>query len=122
MFFGLLSALLVATGLFGTLAYRVSRRTSEIGIRLALGARRRQVLWMILRASLQIGLLGMLIGTPLAFACGRLLRSTLFGLGPADPVTFAGGVLGLTAVALVASWLPARRLPSVDPLVAVRSE
>ena len=122
MFFGLLAALLVATGLYGTLAYRVSRRTAEIGVRMALGARRRQVLWMVLRESLAVSLAGILLGLPLTVAGARLLRSTLFGLGPGDPLTFAGALLGITLVVLLASLVPARRAASVDPMVALRYE
>jgi predicted permease len=122
IFFGLLAALLVATGLYGTLAYRVSRRTAEIGVRMALGARCRQVLWMVLHESLAVSVAGILLGLPLAVAGARLLRSTLFGLGPDDPLTFAGALLGITLVVLAASLLPARRAASVDPMVALRYE
>ncbi|HLW78168.1 MAG TPA: FtsX-like permease family protein, partial [Terriglobia bacterium] len=121
-FFGLLAAALVATGLYGTLAYRVARRTSEIGVRIALGAQRRQVLWMVLRESLAVSLAGVVLGLPLAFAAARLLGSLLYGLGPADAMTFGGAVLGITLVALLASLVPARRAASVDPIVALRSE
>src|SRR5437868_10271805 len=86
MFFGLLAALLVATGLYGTLAYRVNRRTSEIGIRMALGAQRQQVLWMVLRESLVLGAIAIAVGLPLAIAGSRLLKSMLFGLQPFDPI------------------------------------
>jgi predicted permease len=122
LFFGLLAALLVATGLYGTLAYRVSRRTAEIGVRMALGAQRRQVLWMILRESLAVGVAGVLVGLPLAMASARLLRSTLFGLGPEDPLAFAGAVAGIAAVTLLASLVPARRAANLDPMVALRCE
>jgi ABC-type antimicrobial peptide transport system permease subunit len=122
MFFGLLAALLVATGLYGTLAYRVSRRTAEIGVRMALGAQRRQVLWMVLRESLVVSVAGVLVGLPLAIAGARVLRSTLFGLGPGDPLTFAAALLGMALVTLVASLIPARRAASVDPMQALRTE
>ncbi len=122
MFFGLLAAVLVATGLYGTLAYRVNRRTSEIGVRMALGAQRGQVLWMILRESLAVCLAGVVVGLPLAFASMRLLRTMLFGLGPNDAVSFAAALLGITVVALAASLIPARRAASVDPLIALRNE
>ncbi len=122
MFFGLLAALLVATGLYGTLAYRVTRRTSEIGVRMALGAQRPQVLWMILRESLVISAAGILAGVPLAVAGARLMRSMLFGLGPGDPLSFAGALLGISLVAIVASLIPARRAARVDPMVALRYE
>jgi ABC-type antimicrobial peptide transport system permease subunit len=121
-FFGLLAALLVATGLYGTLAYRVSRRTAEIGVRMALGARRGQVLWMILRESLIIGVIGITVGLPLAVIGARLLKSMLFGVTTADPVTFLLALVGIAAVALISALLPARRASSVDPMVALRYE
>jgi predicted permease len=121
-FFGLLAALLVATGLFGTLAYRVNRRTAEIGVRMALGAQRTQVLWMVLRESLLIAAIGVAVGLPLAFAGARLLKSMLFGLGPADPLTFVLALIGIAAVTLFAALLPARRASSIDPMVALRYE
>ena len=120
--FGFLAALLVATGLYGTLAYRVSRRTSEIGIRMALGAQRRQVLWMILRESLMVSAAGLVVGLPLAVAGARVLRSMLFGLGPGDPLAFAAAILGLAVVVLAASLIPAQRAARVDPMVALRYE
>jgi len=121
-FFGLLAALLVATGLYGTLAYRVNRRTAEIGVRMALGAQRTQVLWMVLRESLMTAVIGVVVGLPLAFAGARLLKSMLFGCSPADPLTFLLALLGIAAVALLAALLPARRASSVDPMVALRYE
>jgi len=122
MFFGLLAAVLVATGLYGTLSYRVSRRTAEIGVRVAFGARRGEILWMVLRESLGVSLAGVVIGLPAAVAAGGLLRSMLFGLEPADPLTLVSAVAGITLVALGASLIPARRAASVDPIVALRCE
>jgi predicted permease len=122
MFFGLLAALLVATGLYGTLAYRVSRRTSEIGLRMALGAQRSEVLCMVLRESLLISVAGIVVGVPLAIAGAQLVRSMLFGVTPGDPISYLGALLGVTLVALVASAIPARRAASVDPIVALRYE
>jgi predicted permease len=122
VFFGLLAALLVATGLYGTLAYRVSRRTAEIGVRMALGAVPRQVLWMVLRESLLVSLAGVVAGLPLAILGARLLRSMLFGVGPGDPITFVGALLGAALVTLAASLIPARRAASVDPMQALRTE
>lgn len=121
-FFGLLAALLVATGLYGTLAYRVSRRTAEIGVRMALGAQRIEVLWMILRESLITGMIGIVVGLPLAFAATRLVKSMLFGVTTADPMAFTFALAGIIAVTLIASLLPARRASSVDPIVALRYE
>jgi predicted permease len=117
-FFGLLAALLVATGLYGTLAYRVSRRTAEIGVRMALGARRQQVLWMVLRESLVVTAAGVVLGLPLAVGAGRVLRVILYRLGPGDPLTFTAALLGMAFVALAASLIPARRAGSVDPIQA----
>lgn len=122
MFFGLIAALLVATGLYGTLAYRVSRRTSEIGVRMALGAQRSTVLWMILRESLLICVVGMVLGVPLAIGTAYLMRSMLFGVVPADTVSFVGALLGVMFVATIASAIPARRAASVDPIIALRFE
>jgi predicted permease len=122
LFFGLLAALLVATGLFATLAYRVSRRTAEIGVRMALGARPRQVLWMVMRESLGVSVAGVILGLPLAFAGARLLRSLLFGLAPEDPTAFFVAVFGTCVVALAASLIPARRATRVNPIVALRYE
>lgn len=121
-FFGALAALLVATGLYGALAYRVNRRTAEIGVRMALGAQRKQVLWMILKESLVIAALGVALGLPLAFAGARLLKSMLFALSPSDPLSFALALCGVAGVVLISALLPARRASSVDPMVALRYE
>lgn len=122
VFFGLLAALLVATGLFGTLAYRVNRRISEIGIRMALGAQRGQVLWMVLRESFIVTLIGVAIGVPLAITASRLLRSMLFNLSPVDPISFIAALTGMALITILASAIPARRASSVDPIVALRYE
>jgi predicted permease len=122
LFFGLLAALLVAVGLYGTLAYRVSRRNAEFGVRMALGASPRQVLWIIARESLMLSTAGVVLGLPLAIIGARLLRSFLFGLAPEDPLTLVLAVLGTCAVVVVATVIPARRATRVDPLVALRYE
>jgi len=122
MFFGGLAVVLVATGLYGTLAYQVARRTPEIGVRMALGAQQGQVLWMVLRESLLLFLVGAVVGLPGAMAVGRLLKASLFGLEPGDPMTFAAAILGIAVVTVGASLLPARRASSVDPMLALRAE
>lgn len=121
-FFGLLAVVLVGTGLYGTLAYRVSMRTAEIGVRMAVGARREQVVWMILKDSMALTIAGVVIGVPLAMLVGRALTSSLYGIQPLDAVTYLLAVAGVTAVALVASAVPASRAASVDPIRALRAE
>ena len=120
--FGLLAVVLVATGLYGTLAYRVNRRTAEIGVRMAMGAGRSQVVWMILRDSLLLTVIGVLAGIPLAMLIGRALSSSLYGVQPLDVLTYSLAVAGVAIVALVASAAPAGRAASVDPLRALRTE
>jgi ABC-type antimicrobial peptide transport system permease subunit len=122
LFFGVLAALLVATGLYGTLAYRVNRRMPEFGVRMALGARPQQVLWMILRESLLLTIAGVALGLPLALLGARLLHSFLFGLAPQDPVSIVLALVGTCVVVFTASAIPARRATRVDPLVALRYE
>ena len=120
--FGLVALALAAIGLGGLLAYAVARRTSEIGVRMALGARAGDVIRMVLRESLGMVVVGILIGIPCAFAIGRTLRSALFRLEPLDPSTSAVSVAALLAVALVAAWIPARRAASIDPILALKEE
>jgi ABC-type antimicrobial peptide transport system permease subunit len=122
MFFGLLAALLVGIGLFGTLSYRVSRRSTEIGVRMALGAQRGRVLQMVMRESLQIAALGVALGIPLAMLTGHFMTSMLFGLEPYDKWTALASLVGVVAIGLVAGYLPARRAASIDPMQALRSE
>jgi predicted permease len=121
-FFGLLAVLLVATGLYGTLAYRVNNRTVEIGVRMAVGARRGQVVWMVLRDSLILTAIGVAIGLPLAALVAKALASALYGVKPYDMLSYSLAIYGVVFVALVASLLPARRAASVDPLSALRAE
>jgi predicted permease len=121
-FFGVLAVVLVATGLYGSLAYRVSVRIAEIGVRMAVGARREQVVWMILKDSLLLTVAGVASGIPLAMFVGRALTSSLYGVMPLDMVSYLVAVLGVAVVALAASALPAGRAASVDPMRALRTE
>ena len=121
-FFAILAIVLVATGLYGTLAYRVNMRTAEIGVRMAVGARREEVVWMILKDSLMLTLAGVLIGVPLSMLVGRALASSLYGIQPLDLGSYVAAILGVAAVALAASTVPAARAASVDPLRALRTE
>ena len=120
--FGVLALVLACVGVYGVMAYSVARRTSEIGIRLALGARRRQVLAMVLREEGWLGLVGTGAGLAAALLLARVVKSMLYGIAPDDPLTMAGGVLVLLAAAMVASWIPARRAAQVEPMVALRHE
>jgi predicted permease len=120
--FGFLAVMLVATGLYGTLAYRVSMRTAEIGVRMAVGARRGQVVWMILSDSLLLTAVGVVMGVPLAMLVGHALTASLYGVKPLDAVSYGLAVAGVTVVALAASAVPAGRAASVDPLKALRTE
>jgi putative ABC transport system permease protein len=119
---GVLALLLATIGIYATMAYAVSRRVREIGVRLALGAARADVIRLVLGRSMRVTGLGLLIGLAGAAAVGQALRSQLLGVGPRDPLTFGGVGLLLAAVALAASWLPARRAARVDPMIALRSE
>lgn len=121
-FFGLLAVVLVATGLYGTLAYRVNRRTAEIGVRMAMGAGRGRVVWMILRDSLVLTVAGVLVGVPLSIFVGRALSSSLYGVKVLDSLTYVLAIAGVTLVAMVASIAPASRAASVNPLKALRTE
>jgi predicted permease len=118
--FGLLATLLAALGLYGVMAYAVSRRTREIGIRMALGADRGDVLRMVLRDVAVLVAFGVLLGLPGGYGLGRVIESQLFGLNARDPLTFAVAVSTLLLAALLAGYLPARRATRVDPMVALR--
>jgi predicted permease len=120
--FGVVAALLAAIGLYGVMAYAVARRTVEIGIRLALGARRATVQWLILRQSLWMVALGLAIGIPAALGLTRFVQAKLYGVQPTDPVSFVAAALAITAVGAVAAWIPARRAARVDPIQALRNE
>jgi predicted permease len=120
--FGVLAAALVAAGLYGTLSYRVGRRTREIALRMALGAQRGQVLWMVLGDSLAVCTAGILVGLPLAIAGSRFLESILFGLTKYDPLSFTSALAAVVIVSLVASFVPAARAVSVDPMMSLRAD
>lgn len=120
--FGALAVLLACLGLYGVMAYNTARRTNEIGIRMALGATRAEVLGMVLKESLLLVSAGIAIGVPLAVAGGRLVSSMLFGVRAGDPLTIAGATCLMLAVATVAGLLPAHRASKVDPMVALRYE
>jgi len=120
--FGALATLLAAIGLYGVMSYTVARRTREIGIRMALGAERGSVLWLVLReVALMVGV-GLAVGIPLAFALSRIVQSQLFALSAHDPIALVGAAAVLAFVALVAGYLPARRATRVDPMLALRYE
>jgi predicted permease len=121
-FFAASALLLASVGLYGLMSYAVVRRTREIGIRVALGANRENILWMVVRETLALALLGLALGVPCALAASRLIASMLFGVSPADLPTMAAVSLLLLIVALVAGYLPARRASVMDPMVALRSE
>jgi predicted permease len=120
--FGAFALLLAAIGLYGVLAYSVTRRTNEIGLRMALGAERGGVIWMVLREALLLVGMGVAIGVPLALALARSVSSLLYGLKPTDSLTISVAVVLLFLVAAVAIYLPARRASRVDPMVALRYE
>jgi len=121
-FFGGLALLLASIGLYGLMAHGVARRTNEIGIRIALGARRSRIAWMILRETLLLVVVALFIGIPAAVFAARFISSQLFGLSPSDPVTLGVAALVLVIVAVVAGYVPARRAMKVDPLIALRYE
>ena len=122
VFLGLLAALLVSIGLYGTLSYRISRRSAEIGVRMALGAQRQQVLGMVLREAFQIASLGTAIGVPLALLTGHLMGSMLFELQPYDEITLLIALMGIVGISMVAGYVPGRRAASMDPMKALRAE
>jgi ABC-type antimicrobial peptide transport system permease subunit len=120
--FGGLALTLACVGIYGVMAYSVANRTNEIGIRLALGAMPRQVLAMILREAAWISFAGIAVGLAAALGLAQVIKSMLYGLRPADPVSMAAGAALLIAVGLASSWLPARRAASVEPVEALRHE
>ena len=122
LFFGLLALLLACVGLYGVMSYGVARRTNEIGIRMALGAQNLSVLWLVLREALLLVVIGLVAGVLASLALTKTAESLLYELKPNDPLTIVLATLVLTAVALLAGYLPARRAARVDPMVALRDE
>jgi putative ABC transport system permease protein len=122
LIFGAVALLLATVGLFGLISYAVSQRTHEFGIRLALGANTRDVLRLVIGQGLKLAGAGLLIGLAGGFALMQVMKTLLFGVSPADPMTFAASALLLLAVSLIACWIPARRAAKVDPLVALRHD
>jgi predicted permease len=121
-FFGALALLIACLGLYGLMAYAVSRRTGEIGIRIALGAHRGHVMWLVLRETLWLALSGIALGIPLALWTARYAKSLLYGVEAADPLAIAVTVTALIAIAAIAGYIPGRRAVRVDPMVALRYE
>src|SRR5262249_40012916 len=120
--FAALALLLAAVGIYGVMSYAVAQRTQEIGVRIAMGAQTSDVRRMILGQSLRLAVIGVAIGLVGAFAVARFLATLVFGVGTYDLLTFLAVAALLVAVAMLASWLPARRAVRVDPLVALRYE
>jgi ABC-type antimicrobial peptide transport system permease subunit len=122
MLFGALALMLAAIGLYGVTAYTVALRTSEIGIRMALGAERASVVAMVMRGALVQTLLGLAVGIPVALMCVRFVKAQLYGITNADATVMAGAILTLAVAACVAGLIPARRAASIDPIRALRTE
>jgi putative ABC transport system permease protein len=121
-FFGVLALLLAGVGLYGVLSYNVALRTSEIGVRVALGSTRGRIAWTVLGDGLLLVCLGLAAGLPLSFAAGRIAASLLYGIRPADAVTFGVTIFVLASAGAVAAFVPARRASSIDPMMALRRE
>jgi ABC-type antimicrobial peptide transport system permease subunit len=113
---------LAAVGIYGVISHSVSQRKHEIGIRMALGARQADVLRMVLKQGMRLVALGVALGLPASFALMRLIERLLFGVRPADPLTFAAIAMLLLLISLLACWIPSRRATKVDPLIALRAE
>lgn len=120
--FALLALAIACVGLYGTMSYNVARRTGEIGIRMALGAQRSRVLWMVLREVLLLAAVGLAISVPTALAASKLVESFLFGMKPNDPPALMGSVVTLVSAAILAGYLPARHASRIDPMIALRHD
>lgn len=122
VFFGILALLLTSIGLYGILAYTVTRRTGEIGIRMALGARRSHVIWLVLRGVTGYILAGVAIGVTVVLAVSHVVASLLYGIHPNDPSYLVAAIVTLLAIAALAALLPSVRASRVDPAIALRQE
>ena len=121
-FFGIVAVFLACIGIYGLLSYSVARRTSEFGVRLALGARSHMLLWMILRESILLLALGLAIGVPIALSSTRILKSQLYELSPLDPMAIFIAIAAVSSMTLAAAWLPAKRATKINPVQALRAE
>ena len=120
--FGAAALFLAGIGVYGVLSFSVSQRTQEMGVRIALGAQRADVLRLVVRQGVTLAMIGVLVGIAGAFGVTRLIASLLYNVTPTDPISFGGVAIFLTVIAFVASYLPARRAMTVDPIVALRNE
>jgi ABC-type antimicrobial peptide transport system permease subunit len=121
-FFGLLAVFLCCIGIYGLMSYVVARRTNEIGIRMALGAERANVRWLVMREVLVLVAIGVAVGVPVALAGNRLVSTMLFGVKGTDPMSLAMAIVTMLFVAMMAGYLPARRASRIEPVVALRYE
>jgi macrolide transport system ATP-binding/permease protein len=120
--FAALALIIACVGLYGLMAYAVSRRTNEIGIRMALGAQRRRIVWMVLREAMALCAVGLVVGLAAAWSAASLVKSFLFGMKPADPAALGGSLALLAAAAILAGYAPAWRAARIDPMAALRHE
>lgn len=120
--FAILALTIACVGLYGAMSYRVARRRGEIGIRMALGAPRRRVVWMVLREVVLLAAVGVAISVPTALAASKLVESFLFGMKPNDPLALIGSVVTLVTAAILAGYVPARNASRIDPMIALRHE